>query len=805
MMSRQADLEREMMSMGLARQQARVTRAREQGHEAVTPAGNHLLREAVTTLAAEIEKIRSRPPNRATPIVQPYLQTLKAEVVALITARAVIDQIARKQRLTSAAMQLAGYLEDEARMEHLATQNAVGFANIYRTAKKVSPRRSRLVTSVKKSMKRLDITWTAWPRKERLQIGVTCLELLASTTGIIHIESRRCARGKSHAFVVASEKTLKWLEEAHEHNSVLFPYYLPCVAVPKDWKTPHSGGYHTNAILHKPLVKVRNGAYQKEIEDIEMPAVYSAVNALQRTAWEINVEVLEVMETLWQDGGGIADIPGRNARPLPEKPEDIATNEKARKDWRRAARSTMERNNHDVGNRLQLVKILFMAHKFAAAGRFWYPFTADFRGRVYPVPYFLQPQGPDFARGLLKFAEGHALGPDGAKWLAIHGANCFGVDKVSFEARAAWVHDNEEKILNVGEDPLQYLWWAEADKPWVFLAFCLEWWRFKQNPESFVSHLPVAMDGSNNGLQIFSLLLRDADSGAATNCVPLGQPADIYQDVADELTRRLVAQQTEGNTQERGWATKWLRFVDGRVPRAAAKRPVMVVPYGGTLFSAQKYLMNWYDDAVDAGGEDIWSIDKFNPTMFLARMLWDAIHSKITSARECMIWLQGIADTCCKQGVPIRWTLPTGFHVLQDYKKYQSKRVKTRAGQTIRFLAMREDLPELSTRRQRNGISPNFVHSLDAACVHQTVERLHAEGVRDFSMVHDSYAVHACHVEKMNKALREVYRDIFENDLLADFHSEVSALLPADVVLPLPPKYGDLDVQQLTEATYFFA
>jgi DNA-directed RNA polymerase len=38
--------------------------------------------------------------------------------------------------------------------------------------------------------------------------------------------------------------------------------------------------------------------------------------------------------------------------------------------------------------------------------------------------------------------------------------------------------------------------------------------------EEFVSHLPVAFDGSCNGLQNYSMMLRDEVGGAATNLVP---------------------------------------------------------------------------------------------------------------------------------------------------------------------------------------------------------------------------------------------------------------------------------------------
>ena len=70
-------------------------------------------------------------------------------------------------------------------------------------------------------------------------------------------------------------------------------------------------------------------------------------------------------------------------------------------------------------------------------------YQLDFRGRIYAVPNYLNPQGPDFAKGLLTFAEGKPIDENGACYLAIHGANCFGYDKVGLQDRIDWV----QKIL----------------------------------------------------------------------------------------------------------------------------------------------------------------------------------------------------------------------------------------------------------------------------------------------------------------------------------------------------------------------
>ena len=133
----------------------------------------------------------------------------------------------------------------------------------------------------------------------------------------------------------------------------------------------------------------------------------------------------------------------------------------------------------------------------------------------------------------------------------------FGEDKCSMDARLDWVEENEARILQVGDDPLSDLWWQHADKPFQFLAFCLEYTAFQREGWGYVSHLPIALDGSCNGLQHFSAMVRDKEGGEAVNLVPADEPADVYQLVAD----RTMAGQAAGDA---GWGGAPGQVVEAR-------------------------------------------------------------------------------------------------------------------------------------------------------------------------------------------------------------------------------------------------
>ncbi|MDO3385991.1 hypothetical protein QWI17_09095, partial [Gilvimarinus sp. SDUM040013] len=100
--------------------------------------------------------------------------------------------------------------------------------------------------------------------------------------------------------------------------------------------------------------------------------------------------------------------------------------------------------------------------------------------------------------------------------------------------------------LAIAADPFQARGWADhvgaqaIDKPWQFLAFCLEWKGYCEHGDRFVSKLPIAMDGSCSGIQHFSAMLRDEVGGAAVNLVPSDLPADVYGLVAKKVIERAI-------------------------------------------------------------------------------------------------------------------------------------------------------------------------------------------------------------------------------------------------------------------------
>jgi len=439
-----------------------------------------------------------------------------------------------------------------------------------------------------------------------------------------------------------------------------------------------------------------------------------------------------------------------------------------------------------------------------AYNAFYFVYTCDFRGRVYSATSGLSPQGTDHGKALLQFADARPLGPRGLYWLKVHGANKYGEDKSPYDARVAWIEERHEHWLRAAADPIGARdVWENADKPYQFLAFCFEYAEACRLGAAFRSRLPIALDGSCNGLQHFSAMLRDAVGGAAVNLTAAERPADIYQQVGDVATRKLKGLRSL-NSEESAGAANWLDLFkevwgDERMMRKLPKKPVMTLPYGSTRQACTETIFRWSQEEAPKFFE---ANTGFRHALYLTPVLWGSIGEVVVAARQAMDWIQHCAGVLAKAGEPISYTTPLGFPVYQASREYQTRKIETQIGGRLQ-LRFAEDTEKLDSRHQRQGSSPNFVHSIDATHMMQCVARGAAEGISSFAMIHDDFGVHACDTELWHTIIREEFVALHSNnDVLASFKDQHEAR--SEVKLPsLPPK-GSLDINAVLNSPYFF-
>lgn len=815
---RQLELEEKMRGMGIDRFWSNATKAADKRQESNTAPIRRILHETVGMIAegieAFMEEARSGKGGRKH-TAYTYLQKIESDALALITARTVLDGITRGDTLVRMSQIVAGMVEDELCYREFQSQDKAGFNSTLRREKRVNGSSyERQRRSIRHAMTVHGYQQEEWTPKTKLLVGSKLIEIMMETTGLIRKELRTKSAKDSVVHIVATPEAMEWIQEESNRCALLSPVFLPTIIPPRPWTSPTDGGYHSNRVRKLTLIKTRSKEYLEELSNMDMSRVYDAVNAIQNTAWKINTQVLDVVTELWAAKSELGDIPAANELEEPKKPDfldkrkpkELWTDEEKVEfgDWKRKAQDNHARNAKLKSMRLQFVKVMSIAESFRDEGEIYFPHQLDFRGRAYAVPMFLNPQGSDIAKGLLTFANAVAINDgEAAAWLAIHGSNCFGFDKASMDDRVQWVMDREEAILACAADPFNNRLWADADAPFQFLAFCFEWAGFVEHGYGYESHLPVQMDGSCNGLQNFSACLRDPIGGSAVNLVPSDKPADIYAKVAEKVNEQLAKDVLSDDEHTVEMAKQWLAY---GVDRKVCKRPVMTLAYGAKEFGFKQQIM---DDTVTPArysehnpfGDRAW-----DAASYMGKVIWNAVGSVVVAATQAMEWFQFAAREAAKEGLPVRWQTPDGLYVLQAYAKPVTKRINVVFGSTRSFLTVATgENAGLDKQKQANSISPNWVHSMDASHMRLTVRRAWEEGLRSFSLVHDSYGTHAGNAAALAYYLREQFVEMYSGDVLENFKNDLEGQLREGMTLPeLPPK-GTLDLSQVMDSQYFFA
>ena len=803
-------LEEEMVFAGAEKFRKNTRDAKVKGRESTTMHGILLMKKTVEALSRAVDifirENQDKPGKLKTAI--PLIAILDSSVSSFIALRVLMDGISHSQKLVNISHQIGQALSDQARFNVWSNTDRKTFKVLADKLGKISASRHyRRYGLIRHATYKIGENIPIWTMGERNLVGSAMIDLIIRSTGLVSLGSVKRGVGKKHNSytLVPTQATLDWIQEILEKGELLSPNYLPMVTVPKKWTNSTNGGFLTVRLnFQKDSHKIKKADISYQQNEME----FKCANALQETGWKVNSYVLKVMLQAHKESRTFGSIPDPNEIPLPVSPvprsvkkADMSDEMKLKfKNWKIKATQVYHENIRKKSQILQFLRTINMAKKFEKYDQIYFPYQADFRGRKYTVSSFLTPQGTEYAKALLTFSKGLPIENQEQKdWLAIHGANCAGIDKVSFTERIQWVLDNEEHILKSAELGLDYDWWTKFDDAWLFFAFCSEWSVLQRKGFGMVSHLPIALDGSNNGLQHYSAMLRCEVGGKATNLTNEDTPQDIYQEVANVVLREVNKFANAGCPIAIVWKDSNL------INRKLTKRPVMVVPYGGTRFSCMNYVEEYVEDQLRKGAEfnilDGESMTKYNN--WLTTILWEAISEVVVSAKTVMDWIRDVSKRLSKAGHPVVWWTPTGMHVYQHYKSFKSRRIDTTIdGTLLRPVILEAEGDKIDKLRSVNGSAPNFVHSLDASALTLTIDKCLNKNIQSFCMIHDSYGTHAANTPALASELRKAFVEIYTNhDVLQDFRK--SALEVLDEV-PQPPARGNLDLNQVLKSQYFF-
>lgn len=545
----QIELEKRMVAYGIERYKHSLETAHEAERGADTQYAQKLMQEFILPVADAINAFCSTYSGKRAKYGK-LIRVVEPEKAAYFGLRAVFNHFMKEEPFAALAIQIGTMLEDEAKFQIFQEQHGDYYDTIIRDFKRkgtVSYRHMHRVLTMK--AKQNNVTWNNWTAQERAAVGSKIVDCILEATDLIEKKTIR-SKSKKHypqVIITASESALQWVKEYSKYAEMLNPDRVPCIVPPDPWVSFEQGGYYTPQLRRRsPLVKTRSKEHQEMFKgDIEN--ITTAVNLLQEVGWKINTQVNEVFNQVWEQSLPIG-LPSSEPYLIPECPvkktikkKDMTPEQRELfEEWKCEARTvhTMERER--ISKCFQVIRVLRLANEFKDYEKFWYVYQCDFRGRMYATVSGLSPQGADYAKSLLLFADGKPLTERGVYWLKVHCANTYGNDKVSYNDRVKWTDSNRKQIVACAEDPLSYKeYWGNADKPWQFLAACFEYARYVKEGAGMLSYLPIGLDGSCNGLQNFSAMLHDPIGGKATNLIPGKVPADIYSEVAAVCTKRL--------------------------------------------------------------------------------------------------------------------------------------------------------------------------------------------------------------------------------------------------------------------------
>lgn len=589
----------------------------------------------------------------------------------------------------------------------------------------------------------------------------------------------------------------------------------------------YEGGYY---LFNDPIVR-GFGGNAHTANDLSNLSVYTveAVNHIQDTPWQVNPFLMNTIQMFFDQGvdlthenKGNTEVVLRIKHPLnprlnPDEPTNqILPKEKwamLGKEERQAIKQrrakVLTKYEEELGEYRATRRIYETAKEMSQFDQFFFPHNLDFRTRIYPIPTDLTPQSSDFSKGLLRFASPTRLGKEGYFWLGFTVASNFGEDKLSPADRFLFATEPEffKKCEAMVDDPFENREWLKADKPFQFLAAAHEWvWANRmEKPYEFMSRQPGNLDGSCNGAQHLSIMARDMVGATATNCRSdakiEGQRFDLYMEVADRVWGIVQKDAAKGNPVALEWVSKLQEPSDRR---KVVKRSVMTVPYGVTEYGVAEFMIK--DNHVSEEAENQWDSARYMRDLIMA-----SIDETLSNGRKLQLWFMECARRCAEAGLPLIWDTPAGSKITQAYRNMIQKRVRSF---DTRFYIYEEPNPDeeedefymrvgMNENKMVTAAPPNVVHSCDASHLQITTCRMADAGIKDFSMIHDSFGCPMAHVGLMRDILRQSIVDMYEDDYLQRFKLSVENY--SGLKMPEPPSLGAFDINEILESEFFFS
>jgi DNA-directed RNA polymerase len=615
-------------------------------------------------------------------------------------------------------------------------------------------------------MRRNDVEPLRWPTSVRHLVGGWLLDRLSVATG--WVATRMTAKGPNDrvTYLEYQPEFLRAKEALLAQAEAFAGCMWPMLCEPNDWSEEFKGGYLTNDL--RKLTRLIRTRIPRRCTLLQDSKALAMLNLLQKVPYRINDRVLELANFCMEHRITVGKFRAEEPTPPPPKPEPWETaSEEDKLSYRRMRTLIEDQNSALAQKNYRTTEALYVANKYKK-DTFWIPWSFDFRGRVYPIPTSLSPQGTDFDKSLIYFEE---EGPVNEWWLAFQVATTYGLDKAPMNERIDWVVKNHDFLSYIANDPEGTIpEWSSVEEPWCFMAAVLEYDQCVIKGTKKTSGLPVSVDATCSGLQHLSALALDRTAAEMVNVVPTDKPSDGYLIVAEKAKEILP------------------EHLHQYITRKVTKRTVMTTPYGVTENSARDYIRQ------ELKGIEL---EKGELQQIVKAIYRYGVRKVFDGPCRSMEFIQKVAGEHIKSGATtLEWITPSGFPVVQEYRRNEAERINTKLlGQRILTSLLKEwEQRTIDLQKAKTAASPNLIHSLDAALLHLVF----AEWDKPFTVIHDCVLGRSCDMDSMGSAIRDKFVEIYSQPVLKDWSRQLGVDFDESVML------NTLDINDVQQSSYFF-
>ncbi|MCZ4693312.1 hypothetical protein DWB61_02035 [Ancylomarina euxinus] len=564
----------------------------------------------------------------------------------------------------------------------------------------------------------------------------------------------------------------------------------PLTEQPVDWKYENntiSGGYQ-----HIQYEMIRS-----HVRDIDYSLysknVFDSINYIQSTAWCINESVLmrieqDLVEPRYNDFVKFNKPDNKSCKleiDLNDSSLKISESERAKiKDNRKIYLQSLELYKAYY-NQYESALSNYRTHKLAIklAKKYidktiYFPHSYDSRGRIYPIPSILSPQGTDAIKAMLEYAQGEQLTKNGENWCWAYLASLYGDDKLPFTHRV----QRGKEMLNTS--------YKQADKPYQFLSHQIEMQNFI-NDSNYKIKTRIHLDACNSGSQFTSAITGDIAGCEATNVIPTfdkngnQKREDIYIRIAetsidlidDELNELKFKMNMKNEFQHEDKIEKLeilMKLLETN-GRSICKTPVMISNYGGTTIGMSDLIWK----SIIQNNIDTHWITK-ESALHLSRIIGEAIYGELNGGKAFEKYIQEMNSILTKSNKAISWKTSDGFMVNHvKYKEASKKQITLKLPNSEKQINIfqKDRSSIIDSKKMRRAISPNFIHSLDADLLRRVALRLRNNNIKSSDWIHDSFGCHPNHVDKMLVIIKKEFIALIKTNPIEFLHEQLISQL----------------------------